>query len=196
MRVFSAAAAALAILLSACIHSGDSKQEAPKMIYDILRNRSDAGGPLFTPNLAVADVPITAPAANQLYSNYADFPWFEPGDNVILEGIEIQLPHGLAMGTGAIALPIFAQIEGGGQVPFSTLPESGIILSKCGKTEMNIYLEAPRVLVGGNPARWAFVFPGLIAARVSMLGVPSLIGTAPLPAYVLLYTRHTRAMAN
>jgi len=145
-------------------------------------------GPLFTPNVAVAAVNVTGPAAQVAFFSPSGTFWFEAGDNVKLRRINVILPHGLSQGIRHPQVMLRANVDGFGVVNFSELNNSTINLaSLCGFTEVGIRLQAP------TAARWSFVLPidGLFA-DVSMLGVPALIGVAALNVTVQIEVEHTR----
>lgn len=177
-------------------------------------------GPFFTPDVTKASVYITPPSANTTFKNPGNLDTFQGGDQLILKSINVIYPHGLAQGDQISTLDD-DYIRNLIQLDWLVLPHTSTFScyeiaineinyssnkgiywnSPCQPIKDDIFLKCPSLYpffetyVDGDyfeqPFRLNFIG---MTGTVSMLNVPALIGTDPLPILVQLEVGHTLPM--
>lgn len=164
------------------------------MRFDTIRNSITGDTASFTPDVTVASVQLQGPAANSDFQCLPANAWFRAGDNILLQGVHTIYPHGLSIGDLAVlnSINLVYFVDGHGAVPIPELEANGIQLrGPCDSVYPNIQLKAP---VNGS-FKIQLIEQGAFGT-VSMLGVPSLIGTSVLPVLFDLDIVHTFPMQN
>lgn len=149
-----------------------------------------------TPGAIQKAVNPPVPPAVVAYANSNGDTWIEPGDNLLLQQITVNVPFGFVEGDGVHFFGLALQDGAGTVQAIPALPNSSInIPDLCHGVTFpgnGLFILIPSNGVSAN-GRWQLVTPS-IALNISQVNLPLALNGVTIPVEYHLQFTHTKAM--
>jgi hypothetical protein len=169
------------------------------MIFDIVSSIYVAGTFDFvatTPGAIQKAVNPPIPPAVVVYGNSNGDTWIEPGDNILLQKIEVNVPFGFLEGSGIHFFGLALQDGAGTVQAIAEMPNSSVnIPDLCHGITFpgnGLFISIPSNGVSANK-RQQLVTPS-IALNISQVNLPAVLNGVTIPIEYHLQFVHTKAM--
>lgn len=168
------------------------------MIFDIVSTQAGAGSLDFVAAVAPpTSIPITGAGAGVVFGS-SDIPtkqWFEPGDNLKINSLEIAIPYGFGIGFGQTSLRFVFRDSAGVGILIPEFATNGWITypNICNRLDFpgdGLFISVPK-----NQGRFRLWLINFVA-EVSMVNVPSVLIGQTVQLQVHASITHTLPMAS